>query len=406
MQTEMLLPIVSFRVGSRTFTTRRETLLRFPDTVLARSLAFGDKDSFWDRDERIFASIFELYRTGRFLPPNDIPYDKINEEMEFWGFQLGTTERLSPLFPLAEEYIIPKGQGTLIPASLGISLRSMDRGCYAVLACVAWSAIGRMQALWEAASVGRRDLTVYWKVQIGSMLCPELLRNHKGFLQELVEKDQCSIEFLPTLSATQIPSQCTPYDVTTSGMLASTKTETKHEWRVRLKTIRRENQYIIMEVDGTQRTSFLYRGFQVSVVASGRKVWWSIHVPNQEEPRAWTLEDTAGFLLEMTVVVDSCFLTMCVFPSCSTRHYELSSSAFLTVCYTLPDKVPARWYHSNIRDQFLETVYVDDGIGDSGPRDVIFLFEDKLEMVLSYTMASAYLPEKHTDRYEALRITW
>lgn len=376
--------VLSFRVGAQNYAVRADTLARFPETVLARALAFPNSNSaFWDRDQDVFASVLDLYRTGRFLPPPNTPIERVRAELAFWGFDLDTTS-LAPeaLWPLVPEAVATRAPR--IRAPLAVSLRAMDGGYHAALACLAWGAIVRTKCLWDAASVGRRAVAIRWCAEsLGAgLVCSLFLRDHLAFLSELAALDACVVSFDETAA---VPD---PRDMVTTGMVSSsTPYRVVHDWALPLKGIEHRDNDIVLLVEGTQRTVFLHRGFRITLTASGRRVWWSMDIPDQEEPRPWTMEDTSGFLLQISVIIDDCEMAIGVFPTPHARGADLSASAYLTSRYEPPEGAGPQWYLDR-QDFEASAVYVDDGVPESGPREVRLLVEERLAPTMCATPAA------------------
>jgi hypothetical protein len=269
----------------------------------------------------------------------------------------------------------------------------------------------RTKAIWESASVGRRDIVVYWKQTTFSGMCPALLRNHEGFLKDLARSEICDVSIGRPIAATDIARFCRQHDISTSGTLSySCKGKTVHEWPLTVSGMRRESNMVVFSVDGTQRTRFEYRGFQISLAATGERLWWSIELVDQsklQELSPWSLQDTAGFLLATVAVIDTTLVELFRFPTCGSRSEQLSGDAFLSSHYTVPTPHPPSWYHDDKRGKYVESVFLDFGLpGSDTPVDIVLLVEEKQDVVLSYNKAGDYRAERETDLYDPVSISW
>jgi hypothetical protein len=81
---------VKFNVGGRIFETTRSTILKYPDSVLAKhigSMSQPDAEGhyFIDRNADVFAAILDYYRSGQLLCPTHVHPDIFAGELDFWG---------------------------------------------------------------------------------------------------------------------------------------------------------------------------------------------------------------------------------------------------------------------------------------------------------------------------------
>jgi hypothetical protein len=87
---------IKFNVGGRKFETTRGTILKYPDSVLAKhigDLSKSDKKGryFIDRNPEVFAAILEYYRSNVLACPPQVSVDIFIRELDFWGFKDGVS---------------------------------------------------------------------------------------------------------------------------------------------------------------------------------------------------------------------------------------------------------------------------------------------------------------------------
>lgn len=85
---------VYLNVGGKDFATTRDTIEMYPRGFLAAQLDFMDSQSqtnsknvpiHVDRDPMLFYHILEFCRTGKLYMPDACTYDKMRDELDFWG---------------------------------------------------------------------------------------------------------------------------------------------------------------------------------------------------------------------------------------------------------------------------------------------------------------------------------
>ena len=85
---------VKINVGGKHFETFKNTLSRWPGTLLAglnHDSIFWDEDEaeyFFDRDPTMFPVILNCYRFGEVHLPNNVCGPSMRREMEYWGIQV------------------------------------------------------------------------------------------------------------------------------------------------------------------------------------------------------------------------------------------------------------------------------------------------------------------------------
>ena len=121
-----LNPILSLDVGGKTFKTLRETIMKHPQSTLARVITGKDPNNmiiientyFFDRNPDYFRVVLDYMRTGKIFLPSNLLESQLQEELKFWGFShnqtpeaaiqptLVTEETIQPTL-VAEENIQP-----------------------------------------------------------------------------------------------------------------------------------------------------------------------------------------------------------------------------------------------------------------------------------------------------------
>jgi hypothetical protein len=100
---------VSIQVGGKTFACRLSTLRRFPDALLWKAYSFNTTHFdlvFWDRNPRVFEALLDYYRTNRLSLPRDLGLKTIQDELQFWGFDVDLPSRPPwPVLPRYKEHV-------------------------------------------------------------------------------------------------------------------------------------------------------------------------------------------------------------------------------------------------------------------------------------------------------------
>jgi hypothetical protein len=83
---------IKFNVGGRKFETTRGTIMKYPDSVLAKHIGDLSKSDtkgryFIDRNPKVFAAILEYYRSNVLACPPQVSVDVFIRELDFWGFK-------------------------------------------------------------------------------------------------------------------------------------------------------------------------------------------------------------------------------------------------------------------------------------------------------------------------------
>jgi hypothetical protein len=85
-------PMLTLNVGGRIFQTYQSTIMKYPETTLARCFAGGlakpneKGEYFFDRNTSAFEAILEIYRTGQAICPPMLDLTTFNHELVYWGF--------------------------------------------------------------------------------------------------------------------------------------------------------------------------------------------------------------------------------------------------------------------------------------------------------------------------------
>lgn len=84
---------VKFNVGGRLFETTHSTILKYPDSVLAKHIGpLGKPDAegvyFIDRNPNVFEAILDYYRSGLLACPPNVHPDVFTSELGFWGIDV------------------------------------------------------------------------------------------------------------------------------------------------------------------------------------------------------------------------------------------------------------------------------------------------------------------------------
>ena len=85
---------VTINVGGKEFTTWKSTILKYPDTPLAKAISGTWKEGttlFFDRNYKAFSAILDYYRNGILAQPPNVPVNIFHEETKFWGLEYEKT---------------------------------------------------------------------------------------------------------------------------------------------------------------------------------------------------------------------------------------------------------------------------------------------------------------------------
>ncbi len=82
--------LVTLNVGGKHYTTYRNTLTKYPQTLLGRMFSDDqklrhDKIPFFDRSDILFDAILNFYRTGLLNKPESVTHEMWQAELGFWG---------------------------------------------------------------------------------------------------------------------------------------------------------------------------------------------------------------------------------------------------------------------------------------------------------------------------------
>ncbi len=341
---------MSIQVGGRTFATRLSTLRRFPEALLWRAYSFNDKRFdlvFWDRNPAIFESLLEYYRTGRLAFPPDVDFSTWKHELLFWGFDMAPAERPSwPVLPPPKEVpVLPGG----IRCPLGIAWREASSGCYYVLVCLVWSALGRSSSLWEVAQKGHRSVVIYWKTRAPGM-DSSLIRSHFKIFKRLAEMDACKVSILPEVPTAMLGREVRHHDLYTNGHLhADPLSSHVATWEFRA-SYRKEGHELLIKSASAQAFEFDHKGFRVELRVADGNMWWYM-APLQcgatqtetQHVDVSMLDNAQGFLLDISFVIDRTVFPGFSLPSCYYRTATLRADVFLGQSFpNVPDD--PLWY--------------------------------------------------------------
>lgn len=87
-----LSPILNIDVGGKTFRVMRSTIMKYPESTLARVISGKDTDNmiisnnvfFFDRNPDYFAVVLDFMRLGKLYVPPNLSEEQLADEMEFW----------------------------------------------------------------------------------------------------------------------------------------------------------------------------------------------------------------------------------------------------------------------------------------------------------------------------------
>ncbi len=426
---------VSIQVGGKTFATRLSTLRKYPEALLWKAYTFNHKNFdlvFWDRNPYVFGCLLEFYRTNRLSLPMDLGLTVVQEELQFWGFDVEPPDR--PPWPVLPGYHASSTRApddvcleNTIQYPLGMALREASSGCHCVLVCLIWSAIGRCPAVWQAAQQGYRSISIYWKTRAPGV-DSTLLKSHKKELQNLADMDGCKVDFFPestTTSALSVDSRT--HDVYTHGHLTSlAPVRFVAEWKFQV-SYHKEGHEVVLRSTSEDKihTTFVHQGFRVHLYVQDDRVWWYMNpvhcgvetTGTMKDVRA--LEDARGFILVVSFVVGTTLLRGFTMPSCYYRNHNLRSDAFMAQTYT--DVQEAGWYKSEKRhdmpyetrpfDFSLDDHHFAQGADHRARTEMTLLVEEKQDVRLVCHPVSNLIPFSSSVpfapcAYDKIRIEW
>ena len=399
---------IKIRVGGREFTTRRETLKAFPDTVLARAVQWDPVDlGDWDRDPVLFQSILDYYRTLRMVFPPDVPYSKIKDELLFWGFVLDSPPR--PTWPVVPARHSHRHDPThpVVTCPWGLTLRMSALGCPHVLLCHLWSSIRRSPLVWSAAQAGFRNICIFWKTRCMG-LDPNLVTSHLDFLRKLASLDMCEIHYVSKVGSLSLEQESRTHDVHTVGFFASAVVNQHvHEWSVK-GTCRSEVHEMSCYVShGEQSTTFDHQGFRFHFHVNEDRAWWNI-VPLMDGEECQdpdicplALQNTSGCIIDVYLRLGTLVVHAFSFPTSEFRSRRLRGDIFLTQYYVPLAQDPG-WYLCTERCRLPCAMatheHVQELCASTEDVDVTFLFEAKVDSALiTYPIKEIIYPRRKRD---------
>ncbi|XP_067659212.1 potassium voltage-gated channel protein egl-36-like [Haliotis asinina] len=84
--------ITTVNVSGRRFEIGRDVLSRFPDSTLGRLTSSTQKEVFFQRPTAVFKSVLGYHQTGHLHLPASTCLGAVQEELEFWGFNMDDVE--------------------------------------------------------------------------------------------------------------------------------------------------------------------------------------------------------------------------------------------------------------------------------------------------------------------------
>lgn len=413
---------VSIQVGGKTFACRLSTLRRFPDALLWKAYSFNTNHFdlvFWDRNPRVFEALLDYYRTNRLSLPRDLGLKTIQDELQFWGFDVDLPSR--PPWPVLPRYKEHLSMGTnTIRYPLGMALRESAGGCHYVLLCLVWSALGNSSSVWDAAQRGYRSICIYWKTRAPGMDSTILKSNFKT-LSHLAELDGCVVSLLPPVTTTALSTEVRNHDVYTHGHLHSSgKVQHVAEWKVEV-SYSRDGHEVVMNATSKETLvfSFDHRGFRITFKVLGERIWWYMNPLHLGEENLDSdidmrlVEDSQGFILDVSFVLGTTLFQGFIIPSSYYRANHLRADIFMAQTFQdVPDD--DTWYRSECREKLrYETSLFDFGstLPPSETTEMIVLVEQKQDVTLVCHAVNNIVPFSSTmtfspSAYDRLLIEW
>lgn len=109
------MTIVKFNIGGRIFETYKDTILKYPETLLGRTLINNTNENwgktednnkiyFFDRNPDLFSFILDYYRTNQIIYPKIISKEDFQKELDYWCIDYEKNEKNTSKINL--EYLI------------------------------------------------------------------------------------------------------------------------------------------------------------------------------------------------------------------------------------------------------------------------------------------------------------
>ena len=103
-----LSPILNIDVGGKAFRVMRSTIMKYPESTLARVISGKDTDNmiisnnvfFFDRNPDYFSVVLDFMRSGKLYTPPNLCEEQLADEMEFWRIGQKPSSLSKPPSPL------------------------------------------------------------------------------------------------------------------------------------------------------------------------------------------------------------------------------------------------------------------------------------------------------------------
>lgn len=339
--------VIRVNVGGTTFLVSGEDLDRFPDSTLACAHRFSPEVETLDfrgRDASLFTVVMDLFRYGKLVIPEGVKYSLLKEELDFWGFEL-----ITPIVRGIDSYTyIPNVSfNTRLACPWGVSGKELGQHCWMPLACFFWNSLLASPCLIESVAVGYRDVNVYVKHSVQEdRVGISLLLSHKHFLQRLAELSGCRLSFIDGVYGGSLKSEARLQDVLCENNSTIGRWSYVHHQDIAVSCRRRRNEVYV-----TTRTPTVvhleWRGFDVEIDIDGNSLFWSCCITGQgstptEDPLY--LQDTRGFFLRISYVIDRTVYEGFCMPSLTSRYQQFKFPVYASQTYSLASTDDGEWY--------------------------------------------------------------
>lgn len=394
--------IYTIKVGSQQFTIDFESLNRYPDCTLSKTLTFNitngkEKDvlNYDFRSPDLFPVVLELIASGKLKVPEGVSYKDLKEELDFWGFELEI-----PVIQRSTHYA-PRDTVSTGPMSLqcpwGIYAKELSQCCWMPLACFVWKGLISNSILLDVVAVGYRDINVYIKHSVGDdNIGISLLMSHRHFLERLAELSSCQLTFMDGVYGHNVISESRCQDMFCDNNLSVHQWLYVKEFRLSTTTKRKRNN-VVFTATAAYHFNFDWKGFTIGIDVEGSTLYWkcTVDVPSEDPIH---LADLNGFLLRLSFVVNKTVFEGVIVPSINSRFVNLSFNIYHSFTYSTSD---ADWYRQ-LGLYSPTKIPPGDLINDT--QDVLLLIEEAPYGILNLSRITRDTDFVHGAFYERINI--
>ena len=334
-----MVPLVQVKVGTDVFQFSPSELAAFPGSTLTSAYNFNSTHACYDfsyRPSTLFRVIEGVYRHGKLVVPENVKYQELKEELDFWGFelQLPVHQTLSA-YVLDRQIVSAKG-GTSVPCPWGMCVRNLGSSCWMPLVCFFWGSLIASPALIDAAALGYTEICLYIRHSVGDdKVGISLALSHRYFFERLAELSGCTLSFPEGVYGRSVLAEARVQDLFTNSHLTVKNWKYVHHQDLSVTCTRSRND-LHVTTTGSHRVQLVWRGFEVVLDIKKNGMFWDCSTnPVAEDPLC--LSEVTGFMLRVSFVLDTTVFDGFTVPSTAARYHELKFNIYHSRLYDTND---------------------------------------------------------------------